>query len=75
VPDIPTYDPWSVTPQSRFTEGPTYVEVDHPDDEPEHLLTEHQTGYAPPPPAPDPTPDAEPATEPPADEPPPTWPS
>jgi DivIVA domain-containing protein len=49
VPDIPAYDPWSVTPKSRYTEGPTYVEVDH-DDDGAHVdaLTEHHTGYAPP---------------------------
>jgi DivIVA domain-containing protein len=54
VPEIPTYDPWSVTPRSRYTEGPTYVEVDdHPEDDVE-AITEHQTGYAlPPPPAPE----------------------
>jgi DivIVA domain-containing protein len=49
VPEIPTYDPWSVTPRSRYTDGPTYVEVDHPDDQDEHVdaITEHHTGHAP----------------------------
>lgn len=50
VPEIPTYDPWSVTPRSRFTEGPTYVEVEHHDDEDVDAITEHQTGHALPPP-------------------------
>jgi DivIVA domain-containing protein len=60
VPEIPTYDPWAVTPRSRYTDGPTFVEVDdHDDDDPTEAIAEHQTGYAPPPPAP-----AEPATEP-----------
>lgn len=50
VPDIPTYDPWSVTPRSRYTDGPEYVEVDeHPEDDVD-VATEHHTGYAPPPP-------------------------
>jgi hypothetical protein len=49
VPDIPTYDPWSVTPRSRYTDGPTYVEVDAPDDSEEHVeaIAEHHTGHAP----------------------------
>ncbi|HVF05495.1 MAG TPA: DivIVA domain-containing protein [Frankiaceae bacterium] len=48
VPEIPTYDPWAVTPRSRFTEGPTYVEVDDHDDA-DHAegIAEHHTGYAP----------------------------
>ncbi|MDQ1713936.1 MAG: hypothetical protein QOE45_3386 [Frankiaceae bacterium] len=54
VPEIPTYDPWAVTPRSRYTEGPTYVEVEHADDEDvAESVTEHQTGYALPPPATD----------------------
>jgi DivIVA domain-containing protein len=65
VPDIPTYDPWSVTPRSRYTDGPTYVEVDAPDDADEHVeaIAEHHTGHAP---APDVT-DAD-DTDPSADE-------
>lgn len=49
VPEIPVYDPWSVTPRSRYTEGPTYVEVEHHDDDvdPVEMVTEHQTGHAP----------------------------
>jgi DivIVA domain-containing protein len=56
VPEIPTYDPWSVTPRSRYTDGPTYVEVEHAEDDDAHVdaLTAHQTGYAP---APDATAD------------------
>jgi DivIVA domain-containing protein len=51
VPDIPTYDPWAVTPRSRYTEGPTFVEVEHDDDaDPVDAIAEHQTGYAPAPP-------------------------
>ena len=48
VPEIKTYDPWSVTPRSRYTDGPTFVEVEHPDDD-EHAeaVAQHQTGYAP----------------------------
>jgi DivIVA domain-containing protein len=56
VPEIPTYDPWAVTPRSRYTDGPEYVEVEHADDPDEvaDAVTEHQTGYAlPPPPAED----------------------
>jgi len=55
VPEIPTYDPWAVTPKSRYTEGPTYVEVDDEtdDDETVDAIAEHHTGYAPPPPAED----------------------
>lgn len=54
VPEIPTYDPWAVTPKSRYTEGPTYVEVDDEtdDDETVDAIAEHHTGYAPPPPDP-----------------------
>jgi DivIVA domain-containing protein len=52
VPDIPTYDPWSVTPRSRYTDGPTYLEVEQHDDAGvAEAVTEHHTGYAPPPPA------------------------
>jgi DivIVA domain-containing protein len=49
VPDIPTYDPWAVTPRSRYTDGPTYVEVEHADDADAQVdaLTAHHTGYAP----------------------------
>ena len=49
VPEIPTYDPWSVTPRSRYTEGPTYVEVGDDDEgtDPVDSIAEHQTGYAP----------------------------
>jgi DivIVA domain-containing protein len=48
VPEIPTYDPWAVTPRSRYTEGPTYVEVEHDDDhDPTEAIAEHHTGYAP----------------------------
>jgi DivIVA domain-containing protein len=48
VPDIPTYDPWSVTPRSRYTDGPTYVEVEHPDEPADvDAIGAHQTGYAP----------------------------
>jgi DivIVA domain-containing protein len=54
VPDIPVYDPWSVTPRSRYTDGPTYVEVEHPDDDAVDDVTAHQTGYAP---APEPAPE------------------
>jgi DivIVA domain-containing protein len=59
VPDIPAYDPWAVSPRSRYTDGPTYVEVEHADDEQQvaDAVTEHQTGYALPPPA------TEPATD------------
>jgi hypothetical protein len=55
VPEIATYDPWAVTPKSRYTEGPTYVEVDDEadDDETVDAIAEHHTGYAPPPPAED----------------------
>ena len=50
VPEIPTYDPWSVTPRSRYTDGPEHIEVDDHDDEGVvESVTEHQTGYAPPP--------------------------
>ena len=54
VPEIPTYDPWAVTPKSRYTEGPAYVEVDDEadDDEAVDAIAEHHTGYAPPPPEP-----------------------
>jgi DivIVA domain-containing protein len=52
VPEIPTYDPWAVTPRSRYTDGPEYVEVEHEDGPDEVEVTEHQTGYALPPPAP-----------------------
>ena len=50
VPEIPAYDPWAVTPKSRYTEGPTYVEVDDEtdDDETVDAIAEHHTGYAPP---------------------------
>lgn len=49
VPDIPTYDPWSVTPRSRYTDGPTYVEVEHPEEPADvEAIGAHQTGYAPP---------------------------
>lgn len=48
VPEIPTYDPWSVTPRSRYTDGPTYVEVEeHDDTDVAETVAEHQTGYAP----------------------------
>jgi DivIVA domain-containing protein len=47
VPEIPTYDPWAVTPRSRYTEGPTYVEVDEHDEADLDAMAEHQTGYAP----------------------------
>jgi DivIVA domain-containing protein len=73
VPDIPTYDPWSVTPRSRYTDGPTYVEVEAPDDQDEHVeaIAEHHTGHAPAPEVTDDS-DAEPPrhadTEPSADE-------
>jgi DivIVA domain-containing protein len=48
VPDIPVYDPWAVTPRSRYADGPEYVEVEHDDDEDvASAVTEHHTGYAP----------------------------
>lgn len=48
VPEIPAYDPWSVTPRSRYTDGPTYVEVEeHDDSDVAETVIEHQTGYAP----------------------------
>ncbi len=57
VPDVPAYDPWAVTPRSRYTDGPTYVEVEHDDDhDPVDAIAEHQTGYAP---APEPAAPAE----------------
>lgn len=48
VPEMPTYDPWAVTPRSRFTDGPAYVEVEHEDEvDPVETIAEHHTGYAP----------------------------
>jgi len=57
VPEIPVYDPWAVTPRSRYTDGPTYVEVDEQAEDDVEAITEHQTGYAPAPAPPDDTED------------------
>jgi DivIVA domain-containing protein len=54
VPDIPAYDPWAVTPRSRYTDGPTYVEVEPHDEADVEAIAEHHTGHAPAPDADEP---------------------